>query len=431
MSVPAAHPVPAAEDAVRPVDRTARALGLALFGYLALMVAVITLVPFRFVSPPVRGWIAWWRWSDGIMNIAMFVPLGFALQFARPRGARTAYGTALGASLLFSFALECVQLWLPDRFSSPFDVATNTVGGVLGAWLATRILKRVDGARTVQAFALELPLMGIAWLLVPLAWLVGLGSTGGARRFLVLPLVAMAGLIMTSVHAAYLAPRAGTPRWKLLAGALLWLALVLGPGELHRADDMLAALGVLVGAIVFRWSAPAALVMERVDGRRDARRFEQPTLRLALPLFAAYLALSTLWPLFRTPGAWHGMLALMAPHVPLTKPFVYRVIEHVAAFSLLGYLVAQYQGRRRETWGEVAPQVLGWAAGLSFVFEVARGWSPWAGASLIMWGLTLASAAFGGWLYLLQLAHIRALLGRDRFRTPVRAVTPRQVAVPP
>jgi hypothetical protein len=80
--------------------------------------------------------------------------------------------------------------------------------------------------------------------------------------------------------------------------------------------------------------------------------------------------------------------------------------------------VAQYQGRRRETWSQVAPQVLGWAALLSTMFELVRGFGPWSGASLVMFVLTLFAAAFGGFLYLLQLAHIRALLGHDRLRTP-------------
>jgi hypothetical protein len=44
---------------------------------------------------------------------------------------------------------------------------------------------------------------------------------------------------------------------------------------------------------------------------------------------------------------------------------------------------------------------------------MARGWHPAYGASAAMFALTLLGAGLGSWLYVLQLAHVRALTAPD------------------
>ena len=53
--------------------------------------------------------------------------------------ASTAVATALGVAL--SVSVELLQLLVPERYTSPFDVLTNGVGAALGAvagWLGSR-----------------------------------------------------------------------------------------------------------------------------------------------------------------------------------------------------------------------------------------------------------------------------------------------------
>ncbi|WP_373064977.1 hypothetical protein, partial [Gemmatimonas sp.] len=58
--------------------------------------------------------------------------------------------------------------------------------------------------------------------------------------------------------------------------------------------------------------------------------------------------------------------------------------------------------------------------------EVARGWYPDTGASVLLWLFTVVAALFGGWLYLLQRDHVRALVERRRLLASL--AIPKQVA---
>jgi hypothetical protein len=96
---------------------------------------------------------------------------------------------------------------------------------------------------------------------------------------------------------------------------------------------------------------------------------------------------------------------------------VFIALEHIAAFTLVGYIIAEFHGRRQRSDGNVMWRVLAWSGGLSLLLEVARGLHPAYGASALMLALTIAAAAFGGWLYQLQRDLIVALVTR-RERVP-------------
>ena len=67
-----------------------------------------------------------------VLNIALFVPLGAVVAWmGRARW--------LWALVGFSVTIGVVQLWLPQRQSEAIDVATNTIGGVLGYLLVRAI----------------------------------------------------------------------------------------------------------------------------------------------------------------------------------------------------------------------------------------------------------------------------------------------------
>jgi VanZ family protein len=90
------------------------------------------LSPFEFLAAPLPRYLTGF---DLAANVVAYLPLGFLAALAlapRVRGAAAlAAATAFAACL--SFALESLQAYLPDRIPSNVDLATNALGGFLGA----------------------------------------------------------------------------------------------------------------------------------------------------------------------------------------------------------------------------------------------------------------------------------------------------------
>jgi len=131
------------------VLRTSTVAAMALIAAAALVTAV-TLTPQRFDAgavdvfaavpevPPDAGLWHWpWQWwwvNDRTLNIALFVPLGFAVTLVGRRGARWAL---VAAALLAPLAVEGTQYvvaWLA-RDPQWQDVLDNTLGVLIGLGL--------------------------------------------------------------------------------------------------------------------------------------------------------------------------------------------------------------------------------------------------------------------------------------------------------
>jgi hypothetical protein len=67
--------------------------------------------------------------ADAIANVLLFVPFGAAAALVL-RGWRP-----VAAGAVLSLCIELVQLWIPGRYTSPFDVVFNTLGTAAGATL--------------------------------------------------------------------------------------------------------------------------------------------------------------------------------------------------------------------------------------------------------------------------------------------------------
>ncbi|MET3709263.1 VanZ family protein [Arthrobacter sp. UYEF6] len=95
---------------------------------------------FRFLHS--HGVPAWFNYKfvEAAANVALFLPLGFMASLAFRTKSWWQIG---GFGLLISGCMELGQLlFLHARFASPVDVATNTLGTVLGALLAQLIRNR-------------------------------------------------------------------------------------------------------------------------------------------------------------------------------------------------------------------------------------------------------------------------------------------------
>ncbi len=93
------------------------------------------IVPWAFLFAPIsRYWSIW----DVLLNLLGYIPLGLTLTLALVR-------TYKGPSMWFwgwilvcmlSFVMECTQTYLPSRVPSVVDFALNSMGALIGAWMA-------------------------------------------------------------------------------------------------------------------------------------------------------------------------------------------------------------------------------------------------------------------------------------------------------
>ena len=101
------------------------------------MILAVTLVPLEATDGPPPSLCVLCgdgALADGILNAALFLPLGAALSIAGWRPWRT---IALG--VLLSCGVETAQLVIPGRDPSLSDVLFNTLGAALGVALVHSI----------------------------------------------------------------------------------------------------------------------------------------------------------------------------------------------------------------------------------------------------------------------------------------------------
>jgi VanZ family protein len=151
-----------------------------------LCVVLVThgsLYPWRFAWPPDAGAAFaalmagghWWSGrGDVVGNIVLFVPVG-ALGALFP-SARSPRGLAalMVLGMLFSFALQVIQIVVPARDAALSDVLWNTLGLALGVLLAEALRRwrpaagvRTDPAARASLVLLCLWLVLVWWPLVP------------------------------------------------------------------------------------------------------------------------------------------------------------------------------------------------------------------------------------------------------------------------
>jgi len=378
-------------------------LGLTMLAYMVVVISLITLAPFRFRRPDTWTFVTDGGGFDVVMNAFLFTIPGFVLRLTtgRRRDAYCVLPFMFGLAL--SGLLEGGQLFLEGRFTSPVDVATNAFGCWCGAQLHDGVAKLLE-RRLPGTLALELPLMGIVYLLVPLLWLHGYASEGHTdREMLALLPGLVGGLLLASVwhHRLRAAGVLGPARVALIAGGWFLVCSLTGVRD-HGEELLLAAAGLTVIVWLFV-VVPAFLSV-------PGRRFEGTSILRVAPIYLAFVVFLSLWP-------WSGGIAMGGFEFSVHyldfgtlpgQPAMLRELEYLAAATLGGYVLAESVGRQgsRAAFALVAVAVAVIAAGV----EVLRGFHPDYAASLLRFAFAAVSALFGASIYRRQRDAVRKLL---------------------
>lgn len=384
---------------------TSARLATALLGYFVLVIVLLTLYPFYFEWPAeIEIWL-WVSSRDLVENLILFLPIGFLYRLT---GGRYQRAIILGAAL--SASIEVTQLFLPVRTASPADFVNNTLGTALGVWLHDQLAARIAMTPAmVGRLALEIPLMGLVYMLVPLLWMNGLTLEEDPSRWVLSALIGGCGAITISdIARAWWGPVGlrATGRVALAAGA--WFLVGAGPGLLRPWPTVPLTLAVtlLTAALAaLPWHAPE-------------RRFERTTLRRVLPGLALFLLLSALWPPLRPLSAWHATFGLNDEFELMTTRYPALLLSYLAAFTVLGYIAAAWRGRAEIPLAQDIPRLLLVALASALTLDGLVGFQEGPGASLVRVVLVVAGALFGGVIYHHQRDFVRFLLGRPVGRGP-------------
>jgi hypothetical protein len=358
------------------------------------VVGVIVLSPFRFARPEVLA--AHWAvlepgWqADLLLNVVLFLPLGF-IGRRIPGGASGGIGRWVLLGGACSLGIEAAQLFLAGRYPTATDVLANALGAGAGAWLSDGAVRGVGGGDlAVRRLWLDVPLVGIAYLLVPIVWLDGLVLSGaGAEAWRQLPLAAAGGVALAGAARTAEATDRGMRRLMSVVVALWWL---VAAAATWRSAPRLVPLGLGVALLAAALADP----MWRRWRQRE-RRLEPVVVVAVLLCVVGYLL------------AGGTMLALLpfGDDATVDRVTLLRWIKLVSVGTLVGYLAAEWQGRREAALlrALVLPVLLGGALGVVLV-----------GGGLLRWLPAALAAGIGAMLYAFHRDHVVALRAAEQGR---------------
>lgn len=387
-------------------NQTGQRLAAAVLGYIVLLIFLLTWNPFYLAQPDSLNLSLRIGPRDAIRNIILFLPVGFLYRLTR--------GSQLGAILLglgISAVAEVGQLFMPARTPSFIDLGMNTLGALLGAILHDLIASRIAlSPRLLGNLALEVPLMGLLYLFVPLLWVNRL-ITDDISRWLLTGLIGLCGaIVLSDTFQQWWGPPSFRSLGRVALAATTWFFVGMGPSLISQPQFGLISLG----GIAILTAAFAAFPKPATD-----HRFERATLIRLIPIFIIYLFFSALWPPFQPIHPWHGILGLTDLPVFDDVTINFRLLEHLAAFTVLGYISAEWRGRAELSWRRDLPRLLFVATIAALILEVLIGFQSGSGASLLRAIIAIGGALFGGVIYHLQRDHVRFLLGRSTITEPV------------
>jgi VanZ family protein len=374
-----------------------------LLAYLLFLIAVATMLPFRFRWPTHVDIGVITNEGDILNNICLFLPLGMLYRLMR-NGQGDPWCTR---SLLFGAALsigiELTQLFLRGRFTSVADVLSNSAGAWAGAMLYHHLGQRLP-ARQVWPLRFDLPSMNLCYLLLPLLWLNGLALGNSPSRLGLAALLGVCGSTMlVTVWTHHLRPARGFSASRLAVVAALWFLVGTLPA-LVRYPQFLVP-GILGVALAVRLVAAV-----QPCANQRAQPFASVALqRLWLP-YMTYVGLLMLWPWKRQYRSWRAAIGFAEMPDDTGPVPILRILEDIAAFTFLGYMFAEYYRRCGKPFRHTLVWLVVGGVLISGFLELARGFHTQHIASLAHVLLTLGAVLYGAVIHRLQFVPLRQLL---------------------
>lgn len=390
-------------------------LGPPLAIYLIAIILAATLAPFDFQWPPrFRAAFSFPISNDTIRdllaNFLLFIPVGFTFRLGI--GSKWSMGRVLFHSAALSIVIELLQTMLRTRVSSGTDVVMNLLGAAAGSLIFGGLSAYLAGKK-VGSVALELPLAGVFYLLIPILWLNALLIPSYPERvWLNIPLGVLGGLVLGSIgHHRLNAPGALSPAG-IVGIIAVWMSLATLPSFLNK-EPMLATSAVVVVFLTLGLVVVLLAMPEISFG--TGRRFEAATLRRAIPIFLIYLVVDAFFPIMPLDSVWRwrwGFDHLQSEYPIVPLPAVFQIIEHAACSVLLGFMIAGLRGRVRES----RESMLFWAGTIGLLFtlpiEILRGYHPDHHSSVAHGLLGLGAILLGAYLYRMHLRTVWSVLHR-------------------
>lgn len=385
-------------------SRSRSRLSLVLLLYFLGVIAVLTLAPFRFEVPERVRILYKGDWFDIIANVLLFVPLGFLFPLTLATEDEPSPLEVFLVGLVLSAAIETTQLFERERYTSVLDVLTNAAGAGIGAMVLRAVSQRIRvNANLVGRLALEIPLIGLIYLLLPLLLVSSMTAVAEPAELISLvPLGLVGARLMAAVQRNHFA------RVGLLDSRTM--GMVAGGWTLLGAFPVLLRYPILGVAMVASVSVMTWYESSRpVPGEGPERRFEADALRRAAPYIAAYLLVMIVVPLGAGIGGWHFELGLTGSANDLTAQQV-RLLEPVGALTVLGYLLAEARGRRELRFRSIAGRIALECGCVAALIEVSRAFQRGVGGSVVQFALTMAGGLLGAGIYHHQREHVRWIL---------------------
>lgn len=375
-----------------------------LLAYCVAIVTVLQLAPFGFLLPADVRIVALTDWRDAITSLLLFVPLGFIYPLTRPRGGVSAVQAALWGGLI-AMLIAVGRIFELDRDTALLDVMASAIGAGIGGQFLVLVNDRTRASvRLANRLSLEIPLIGLVYLLLPLLVATSVSAGDDVRRLLMLlPLGFLAARLLSGVQEHHFGPaRVFTARGMSLIAAG-WMTLGVFPALL-RYPLLTAGIVVVVwGATLYDSSRPG------VHG--DERRYEADILKSAMPYVVVYFLDVVFLPLAAGIAHWHFQLGLTGGQGDLARQIV-RLLEPVTSLALLGYLLAETRGRRELPFRRVAARVALECAAVAAAIEASHGFQRQVGGSALEFVLLLGAAVLGAAMYHHQRERVRWMLIR-------------------
>lgn len=384
-------------------EGTRARLSLVLLLYFLGVIVTITLAPFHFARPAHTQILYAGDWFDVVANVLLFLPLGFLYPLTRTTAPETSPVRVFALGVLLSGAIELTQLFEPGRFTSLIDVATNAAGAGLGALIARAVTRRVRvNARFVGRLSLEIPLVGLIYVLIPLLLVASFLAKGDYLRMLaLLPLGLVGARLFSSVQRHHFGPNRLAGNGAMILAASAWMILGTFPVALRYPLGGAA----LVGAVALvTWYETSRQLASTID-----RRFESETLRSAAPYLITYLLMVIVLPLSGGIGAWHFQMGLTGPSSDIDAQML-QLLEPVATSTVLGWMLAEARGRRELPFSRTAGRVALECSCVALAMEASHGIQRGVGASGVAFMLLVLAGVFGAGMYHNQRAHVRWIL---------------------